>query len=63
MPYGVAAVASRAMNEWAWVLITKDGVTRYPGVGPQAAYAAVGVDPNGDTVTGDGAYFIEFQRC
>lgn len=50
------------MNEWAWVLITEDGVTRYPGVGPQAAYAAVGVDPEGDTLAGDQPYLIEFRR-
>jgi hypothetical protein len=47
------------MSEWAWVLITEDGVTRYPGVGPHAAYAAVGVD--GDDVTGDRPYLLEFR--
>jgi hypothetical protein len=47
------------MSEWAWVLITEDGVTQYPGVGPHAAYAAVGVD--GDDVTGDRPYLLEFR--
>jgi hypothetical protein len=47
------------MSEWAWVLITEDGVTQYPGVGPHAAYAAVGVD--GDDVTGGRPYLLELS--
>jgi hypothetical protein len=35
---------------------TEDGVTRYPGVGLHAAYAAVG-----DDVTGDRPYLLEFR--
>lgn len=50
------------MSEWAWVLVTEDGVTRYPGVGPQTAYAVVGVDLEGDDLTGDRPYFLELHR-
>jgi hypothetical protein len=49
------------MSEWAWVLITEDGVTLYPGVGPQAAYAAVGVDMARDDVAGDRPYWLEYH--
>jgi hypothetical protein len=58
----VSVLRSRAMRrQWAWVLITMDGVTRFPGVGPQAALAAVGVDVDGDTLTGNRSYLLEIQ--
>jgi hypothetical protein len=48
-------------RQWEWVLIDKDGVTRYPGVGPQAAYAAVGVDVDSDDLAGDRPHILEFR--
>jgi hypothetical protein len=49
-------------RQWAWVLITEDGVSAYPNQGPQAAYAAVGVHVDSDDLTGDRPYFLEFRR-
>jgi hypothetical protein len=50
------------MSEWAWVLVTEGGVTVYPGVGPQAAYAAAGVDVDSNNMMGDRPYFLEFRQ-
>lgn len=62
-PYRQRAIASPGMDKWAWVLITEHGVTRYPGVGPRAAYAAVGVDMDDDNTVGLVPYLLEFHRC
>jgi hypothetical protein len=48
-------------RSWEWVLVTGDGVTAYGGVGPHAAYAAVGVDIDGDGLTGDPPYWLEYR--
>ncbi|WP_161976290.1 hypothetical protein [Mycolicibacterium sp. CH28] len=49
------------MTRWEWVLVTNEGVTTYRNAGPQAAYAAVGVDMDSDSTEGDRPYFLEFR--
>jgi hypothetical protein len=46
---------------WEWISITSDGVTVYRNCGPQAAYAAVGVDAESDGLKGDRSYLLDFR--